>query len=120
MSRMKSWMAQVKKLGEKREKHLKQIAQLQKECDSMSGKIDILNDKIKKLQEQEITLSPHAIDRYRERIDENTSPEEILSNLVTDELRLFISVLNEGVFPIDRDSGITVVVKDNTIISCWK
>lgn len=120
MSRLKSWMAQVKKLQEKRDKHLKHIAQLQKEADSMSGKINILNDKIKNLQSQDITLTPHAIERYHQRIDENASEEDILKALVTDELRIFISVLTEGTFPIDRDSGITVVIKDNKIISCWK
>lgn len=106
----------LSKFQNKKNKLVKQVSQLTKGITSLSKKIKDLEGKIEKLNSQEIVISQHALDRYRERFDADLTDEEIYQDLVTEELKYLSSVLGNGSYPVNDK---TVIIKDKVVITTF-
>lgn len=119
MSRIKSWSAQIEKCNTKADKLRRQLAQVEKELAYNERKSRELQGKIDLLNSQEVVISPHCLQRYRERFDENASEEDCRKALITEDLLFWLSVLSEGEFPVDMDSNIKLIIKDRTVVTVY-
>lgn len=119
MSRIKSWKGQIQKCKDKASRLRKQLLQIEKELSYNERKARELQEKVDKLNSQEIEVSEHAVKRYRERFDPEATREDVEKALITEELKYLVGVLGEGEFPIDLDSQIKVVINDRVILTTY-
>lgn len=114
-SRLSSWKAMLSKFQIKKHKMAKQISQLTRDINSLNKKITGLELKIAHLNQQEISICQHALDRYRQRFGEATD-EEIYQELITEELKEITSVVGNTEYTAN---GKTLIIKDRVLVTIF-
>jgi hypothetical protein len=111
---LKSLQLILKKNQDERDLLISQMKELQLEVDAKEANIFEIEDKIQKLESNQIILSEHAILRYLERV-ENIDIEEVKNKILTEEFKKQFSVLGDGKYPIGNK--FFARVKDNVVVT---
>lgn len=117
-SKLKAWVGQRDKLVVQRNIKRSRVKELNLDLFKMNKKIKDLEDKIEGLTNSELKVSDHFVCRWQERV-EFISKEEIIKQVITPKMVEDIKTVGNCTYPLYAFPGVSVVIKDNTLITCY-
>lgn len=69
---------------------------------------------IEHIENRQLLITAHAIERYRERINPNATEDLIRAHIVTPQLLKMIDTLGNGTYPVEE---FHVIIEDNKVIT---
>jgi len=114
-STVKGLKVYLHKLEEKIEGISSKKRVLEKELETLLIKSNGVKKAIDSFENRESILTTHFFVRYRERVEQDVTDEEIRRKVLTPLFQKVIHTLGNGQYPYERDY--TIIVQDNKLIT---
>lgn len=115
-NKLKSYNTQKKKIKNDLVLLKSEKTNLNKEIELKEKRLTEINNSIKKLTNDNIIVSEHAVLRYLERV-EGINISEIKEKILNNDLINMYKTLGNGTYPINRSNNNKAIIKNNIVIT---
>jgi AAA+ ATPase superfamily predicted ATPase len=91
-----------------------QMSAIQKKINNVDKQIGRLRAKRDRIKGREIVITPHALKRYKERV-EDVDDETVKTNILNTRFKNIVTTLGDGEFPVH--DNVVAVVRENTVVT---
>jgi hypothetical protein len=116
-NKLKGLYSQKRQLEDKKRVAEKNSKEAAANLQVINTKLILVNKEIKKYENKTIFITTHAIDRYRERVDQSKTIQEIKDEILTDKFYSMVNTLGDGQYPV---LDYMVAVEDRKVTTIFK
>lgn len=113
-SKLREMYAYKSKLTERLDTLTKSKVKIDHEIEDTNKRLAGVLKGIEYIENRQLFITTHAIERYRERVNPDATEELIRAHIITPQLLNMIATLGNGTYPVEN---FNVVIEDNKVIT---